>query len=142
MAQFFQVDPEVAGGWGDNTIATVTTTTTIVHKLHYEFEGWLGDCLLESVPCYIITEEAALAIERQSLTGIELDNVEISKSDVFLQLQGDVELPKFKWLKITGIATKADFGCDNRFRLVLSERAVELLKSFGLENAEVEVYSP
>jgi hypothetical protein len=54
--EYFQIAPEVAGGWGRNTVMDRSIHPPHVTKLHFEFDGWLGDVLLESFPCYIITK--------------------------------------------------------------------------------------
>ena len=59
------VEPEVAGGWGENTQFTRTPgRSVVVRRLHYSFDGWLGDELIESTPCYIVTERMAGEIKR------------------------------------------------------------------------------
>lgn len=61
MAKYYVVEPEVAGGFGINTVFTRTEgKPMVVHKLHYEFDGWLGDSLLETTPCYIVRSLAFL----------------------------------------------------------------------------------
>ena len=46
MPGFYVLEPEVAGGFGENTILTRTPgKSMLVHKLHYQFDGWLGDPL-------------------------------------------------------------------------------------------------
>jgi hypothetical protein len=136
--RFYKLDPEVAGGWGTNTEFTRTPgKPLVVHKLHYQFDGWLGDELLESSPCYIVTERLANAIRNQEFSGYELKAVEVSTSDQFRELYPDRQLPQFAWLGITGKAGVDDFGMDEDGRLVVSERAFGTLKATQLSNCEV-----
>ncbi len=56
----FQIlEPEVAGGWGANIIADTDCHPPRIEHLHYEFEGWLGDPIVESFPCFLILESLA-----------------------------------------------------------------------------------
>src|SRR6476660_8794270 len=61
--------PEVAGGWGERTVADTSTHPPRVTALHYQFDGWLGDELLESFPCYIVTRRLAHALTAAGLSG-------------------------------------------------------------------------
>lgn len=139
--RFYKLDPEVAGGWGPNTEFTRTPgQRVIVHKLHYQFDGWLGDELLESSPCYIVTERLADAIRGQNLSGYELKPAEISASAQFRESYPDKQLPQFVWLGIIGKAGVEDFGVDVDGRLVVSERAFGTLKATQLNNCEVSAF--
>ena len=110
---------------------------TVVFKLHYEFNGWLGDELLESVACYIVTEPLAAEIEKAGLTGVQFDEVEISKSDEFEAFQPGQELPRFLWMRVVGQPRKDDFWITPDLILAVSERALDLLKQSGLSHMDV-----
>lgn len=134
--KYYCLEPEVAGGWGKNTVFKRTPgKATVVHKLHYEFDGWPGDELLESTPCFIMSERIAREIERDHLSGARFDNVEITTSDEFKELYPNRQLPKFVWLKVEGKAGQDDFGIAQDARLVVSERALGLLREFGVSQA-------
>lgn len=136
--KFYKLDPEVAGGWGPSTEFTrAPGKPLVVHKLHYQFDGWMGDELLESSPCFIITERLADELQTKRLTGYELKPVEISTSDQFRELHPNRELPQFAWLGITGDAGTDDFGVDVDGRLVVSEKALDALKARRLDNCDV-----
>ena len=131
----FAIEPEVAGGFGNRTIIDTSSGRRKVIKLHYQFDGWLGDALLETTPCYIVSEPLASDIVGQGLTGYEFDDVVISTSDEFSELYPDVVLPAFRWLKIVGIPCEDDFGLTPNLSLVVSERALHVLQSHGISNA-------
>jgi hypothetical protein len=137
--KYYSIEPEVAGGWGKNTVhdESESAEPPFVLKLHYEFDGWAGDELLESSGCYIVTERLAREIERAQLTGAQFDDVEISTSgeyDDFQELHPDRKLPKFLWLRLVGKLGQDDFAISG-LRLVVSERALQLLTSIGISNA-------
>jgi len=141
LTRYHIVEPEVAGGWGKNTEFTRTPgQPVIVHKLHYQFDGWLGDELLETTPCYIVTERLAAEIERAKLTGVSFDAVETSKSEQFDELYPDRELPKFMWLKVGGTAGQDDFGVTPDLQLIVSDAALAVLENVGISHALVEPF--
>ena len=140
MKSYFYIEPEVAGGWGANTVVDTSCHPPHVSKLNYEFSGWIGDDLLESFPCYIVTERLQKDLIKTGLTGFFFDEVEISKSEEFMDVFGDKHLPNFAWLKIVGDAGKDDFGIADDYRLVISDAAYNLLRSHQLNNATVEPY--
>lgn len=109
----------------------------IFTRLEYRFDGWLGDALLESFPCFIITEIAKSALEEAGYTGIHFGAVEITKSKQFFEVNGQQNLPKFMRLYIEGVAGQDDFGLTSNHRLVVSERALRTLRAHGLSHAVV-----
>ncbi|WP_312992700.1 hypothetical protein [Chryseobacterium flavum] len=103
------IEPEVAGGIGEKTEIDNSFFPPLVKHLHYEFNGWLGNDILESFPCYIVTERLRQDIEFEHLTGVSFDNVLITKSETFLELYPQKLLPTFFWMKINGEKDKDDF---------------------------------
>ena len=77
------LEPEVAGGIGIDTILDNSIHPPLVKFLHYHFSGWMGDDILETFPCFIISERLKNAIENNKLTGIFFDFVKITKSEDF-----------------------------------------------------------
>jgi hypothetical protein len=143
--KYYIIKPEVAGNWGDNIIVDVSVHPPIVKKLHYEFDSWLGDCIVESFPCYIITKDVQKQLIVSRMTGISFDDVEVSTSELFQEICPNCELPKFIWLKVHGIAGKDDFGItkigDLWGMLVISENALDLLKKNTFLYAEITEYN-
>lgn len=140
--KYYFIEPEVAGGWGEHTIADTSVHPQVVSKLHYEFDGWLGDVLLTSFPVFIITESAKEKLTAMGATGIEFDRVEISTSQQYKDFYPNRTLPKFVWLKITGRAGQDDFGIAPApdLRLVISESALNALEPLGISHAEIEAF--
>ncbi|BFO64213.1 hypothetical protein [Chryseobacterium sp. KCF3-3] len=132
------IEPEVAGSLGDQTQIDNSFFPPLIKNLHYEFEGWLGDDLVESFPCYIVTERLRKGIESKQLSGISFDQVLVSKSETFLELYPDRELPNFFWAKINGESNKDDFFITKKNILAISEKAYSLLKGYNIDQADVE----
>jgi hypothetical protein len=132
------IEPEVGGRFGSGTKLDNNVHPPIVKELDYEFDGWLGDDLLESFPCFIMSERLRKEIEKLSLTGIKFQNLTISKSDTYKELYPSKELPIFYWAIIDGKIYLDDFIIGDDLRLVISEKAFELLKKFNIDNASLE----
>lgn len=134
------IEPEVAGGLGRSSVLDVSEHPPVVYALEYEFEGWLGDGLLQSFPCFIVTEALAAAIRESDLTGCSFDIVSVVRSETFGMLYPHVALPNFVWLKVHGIAGVADFGLAEDKRLVVSIASKNVISKFGLRNASFEAF--
>lgn len=132
------IEPEVAGNLGEETIIDNSFFPPLVKKLNYEFDGWLGDDILESFPCYIVTERLRKNIDSEGLTGINFDNVLVSKSETFIELYPDKELPNFFWAKINGEPEKDDFFITEKNELAISNKAYLLLQKFNIDQADFE----
>jgi hypothetical protein len=133
---FHILEPEVAGGWGLGTDADTSVHPPVVRRLVYEFEGWLGDDLLETFPCFVVTDRLAQAIRASGLTGCEFGSVEVTKTEIFEELQPGCDLPEFHRLLVLGDAEKDDFSIDNK-RLRVSDAALAVLGLFAIEHCGV-----
>ena len=135
--KYYYLEPEVAGGFGPDTIMDHSVSPPRVKRLDYEFDGWSGDELLESFPCFIVTDRLANEIQRLNPTGAQFANVKITKSSQFEELHPALPLPEFRWLKVFGTPGTDDFGIAPDNRLVVSERVLKLLKSFPLSHCDI-----
>ncbi|SRR6266508_5333537 len=139
--KFFALSPEVAGQLGQNTVMDTTVHPPLIKRLHYEFDGWLGDDIVESFPCYIGTERLVRATMSANPVGVEIADVETSTSATFRELYPDRQLPPFFWLQVTGVAAEDDLGISPDQQLVVSERVLDIWRSFQLDNCEIEPYA-
>jgi hypothetical protein len=133
---------EVAGGLGPQSVVDSTTNPPIVSRLHYDFVSWLGDDIVASLPCSIVTVALGEAIVDEELTGAELDEVTVTKNPQFERFFPDTAaiLPEWKWLRPTGTPHESDFWQDDQGILIVSERALKLLRKFSLENCRIGTY--
>lgn len=138
---YFFVEPEVAGGLGERTEMDRSVHPPIVTRLHYAFDGWLGDVLLETFPVFIVTDEARQSLRAAGSSGVAFGGVEVTTSELFAELYPDRTLPSFVWLKPEGRAGHDDFGTAADGRLVVSQSALELLTRLGIANAFVEPFA-
>lgn len=138
---FYILEPEVAGGFGDNVV--YDPSTRHVEHLHYQFDGWLGDDLLETTPCFIVTDRLRSVIQESARTGYEFATVEVTTSELFRELYPDRELPKFWWLKISGKPGVDDFGLSPDHRLVVKDAVLaDIQQQCQLDNCDVTEFPP
>lgn len=148
--KLYIIEPEVGGGIGESTVFTSKTLPNGVKEisqLEYEFQGWLGDELLESTPCFIITSELVSSIENAQLTGYKIEGVKVTISDFFKELYPNKTLPEFKRLVPKGTVdinngkymdrTEEDFCLSQKLELVVSDNALRVLKKHQLNYCDI-----
>jgi hypothetical protein len=146
----YLLEPEVAGGLGEKTIfydETYKNGVKLISYLHYEFEGWLGDELLEATPSFIVTQELANSIQYSQLNGYIFGKVETTESDLFQELYPNKLLPKFKRLIPKGKVfinndtynnwSQEDFCLSQNLELVVSPQAFKVINSHILKHCNV-----
>jgi hypothetical protein len=134
----YALDPEVAGDWGPETVADTQRHPPVVHRLHYEFAGWLGDDIVASFPVFLVSERLAVAIDEEALSGAQLDDVKVTKDPQFEEFFPDLarSLPEWRWLRPVGEPHMSDFWSRPDGQLVVSERAMNLLRRFNIEHCD------
>ncbi|MFK0692083.1 hypothetical protein ACFX5Q_28310 [Mesorhizobium sp. IMUNJ 23033] len=138
--RYFEIKPDVAGGLGEDTVMDTSVHPPVVSKLVYRVEGWFGDVLVTTFPCFLVTEEARRGLLAIGISGATFAEAEITTSEDFQELQPDVELPVFVWLKVDGRAGRDDFGINQNLNLVVSERAFDVLDELGLPSASIKPF--
>ena len=77
--KYFILEPEVAGGIGKKSkILYENSKIKEVLFLDYEFEGWLGDDILTTHPCFIISKSLCDIIKVSDLKGYQLQKIDVS----------------------------------------------------------------
>ncbi|KEO82792.1 hypothetical protein [Tumebacillus flagellatus] len=152
----YVLEPEVAGGFGEHTKILehgdeVLQAKHILH-LHYEFEGWLGDELLTTHPCYLVTERVADFIQSSGCTGVEFGKVQISMSETFLELKPGVTLPSFKRLLPLGSVvldgdrytnwSGHDVSSNEKSELVVTDKVLKVLQPYISNDCIVTALQP
>ena len=138
---YWSIQPEVAGEIGEGSDVDYNVHPPIVRSLEYELSDWLGDHILESFPVYVVSEQLGEALTRSGLRAFELRDCRITLSEDAQEILEGVELPKFKWLVVTGTAGREDLGVNDNARLVVSDQALEVIQSFPTQNAEIDQFS-
>jgi len=137
--KYYKINPEVVGGLGEETQMDEKYNPPKVQILHFVFEGWLGDDLVEGYPCFLISENIKNKI--QNLTGFRIENAKVTPSEQFYLVHPNKILEKFFWLKIHGKAQEDDFGISEDFYLIVSEKALAILQTCNLHYADIEEVS-
>jgi hypothetical protein len=137
--RYHVLSPEVAAmGLGNRTVVNASFHPPRVLHLHYDFDVWLGDDLVAAFPCFLVTERLAHELRASGLTGYELKSVELSKSDLFQDLYPGLDLPTFVWLDVNGSPGVDDFGVDKQGRLIVSDRALDILRRNNFRHCDVD----
>jgi len=132
------IEPEVAGGLGFETEMDSGVHPPVIKKLHYEFSGWLGDDILETFPCFIVSENLMNDIKKNQLTGVSFDDIIVTKSEEFISFYPKTNLPNFYWMKIEGKFGEDDFVIAEDYRLLISEKGMDVISYFNINNASIE----
>ena len=141
---FYSLKPEVPGHFGKQAIFDDRfARPPQVIKLHYEFDGWLGDDLVTVILTYAGTARLAGKLQNlvPAVTGLSFDMMTVTKSDEYREW-GDLQpqlLPDFVWFKIDGQPGVDDFGLADS-RLIVSERILRVLQSLNLNHCEIGEY--
>lgn len=138
--KFYRIEPEVAGELGEGTAMDTSVHPPRVSSAHYVITDWLGDDIVESFPCYLVTPRLAAALESSNLTGFHCDAARVSLSPEAVDL-GMTETPEFRWLVITGRPGDEDFGVLANGQAVISEEALQVLQAHTLDNCDIERYT-
>lgn len=141
---YYELEPEVAGGLGENTVMDTTVHPPRVSRLEYEIHGWFGADLIESFPCFLVSSDLAQALADTDLRVFELRDVEVTITPEAEDLRNKLNIrsfPHFQWLYVTGIAGQDDIGITSKASLVVSDRGLEFLRQFNLEGCDIEEYA-
>jgi hypothetical protein len=137
---FYVLDPEVPGGLGENTeLIYRDGDYALVERLHFEFgAGRYDDDLFTTHPVYLVTQPLADALRRTTLTGFSLNSdIELTADDNVKELEPDWQIPQAEWLQVTGTPGSDDFGLTADARLVVSEAALDVLRTGAIDHCEV-----
>lgn len=147
------LEPEVSGGHGEYTIyGTEDDIATEgisgkVKYLHYEFEGWLGDDLLESTPAFIVSSILETELENSDFIGYKLEECLITTSDEFKEMYPNKEIPTFsRFIPLGKIEVEGEnfknwsghhFCLSPKGKLVVTQEALDFLKRVSIDNCYI-----
>lgn len=137
--EFYKLYPEVPGELGPNTIYDKTVIPWTLNYLHAIFDGWLGGDLLKISSCYLLTNKLKDRIEEEGLSGIlGFCEFEIELSNTYKNIYPNRSLPQLFWVQINGQTEKDDFAIDGKNKLIVSKKALDILKEYNLSDCEIE----
>jgi len=137
----FIIDPEVAGGLGEGSELDVSVHPPIVHRLHIQVEGWQGDDLVQTFPCYLVTDRLMKLLVTLDPSGVGFTDAVTTASAELLEREPPQQLPKLLWLRVSGRAGVDDFGLTSDGSLVVSGRVLDAMKSLQLRHCDAKPFS-
>jgi hypothetical protein len=141
---YFRIEPEVAGGIGKNSkISYEDGKIREVIYLDYEFQGWLGDDILTTHPCFLVSKPLSEAIKNNLLCGYKFENISISISEEFKELHTNCIIPDFVRIIPNNSVDDTtlfnvlenDFYFYKKRYLIVSEAALQVIKQFNVANS-------
>ena len=146
MIKYYVISPEVPGGIGEKSILEYNDgiVSRIVH-LNFEFDDWLGDDVITTHPFLLVSLPLLATINENNLIGYKVRNVELSCSELFVELNNCNTVPIFKLLEIENVDTiedlvnlQMDFYFYQNRDFVVSESVLNLIKLFNINNCEIK----
>lgn len=147
------LEPEVSGGHGEYTIYRTEDDIETdgisgkVKYLHYEFEGWLGDDLLESTPAFIVSGILETELEKSDFIDYKLEECLITTSEEFKEMYPNKEIPAFsRFIPLGKIEIEGEkfknwsghhFCLSSKGELVITQEALDFLKRFSIDNCYI-----
>ena len=147
------LEPEVSGGHGKQTIYGTEENvgkegiSAKVKYLHYEFEGWLGDDLIESTPAFIISSYLEYELKKSEFTDFKLEKCLVTMSDEWYELYPNKELPSFtRFIPLGTIEVEGEnfnhwsghhFCLSSKGELVVTQKAMDFLKRFSIKHCDI-----
>lgn len=146
--ELYLLEPEVSGGHGVRTEYEINKEARPkVLYLHYEFDGWLGDELLESTPCFIISKELDNKLSKLFKNDYITEDCLITKSEEFEEFSPYKDLPEFIRFIPLGAVKVVDglfsnwsrhhFCLSQREELVVTNEALKVLKQLKIDNCDI-----
>ena len=134
MNNFYLIRPAVYGEMGPRSIVDRSSHPPDVAKLHLVLDRPPTDDLHTCFPCHLASDRLVQAINDRKLSGTRIDSVEVTAAAHFPENQ---RLPLIFMLRIDGRPHIDDFGVDQDGHLVVSQNAMDVLKSLSLNEALV-----
>lgn len=126
--QFWKLSPEVPAELGDHTALDSTVHPPAVRTLHLMFVGWPESQLISCFPCFAVTKALAEILVRAECSGFELAQLKVTLDEQLEERHANRRLPPFVWPRVVGTALRDDFGVGDDHGLVVSARALAILR--------------
>lgn len=146
--KFYKLEPEVAGEIGENSkIEYEDGKIKKIIFLEYLFSDWLGDELISTHPCHIVTDNLKKDINSNDLTGVQFQEIKKSFSDEFVELNDLSDIPEFVQIVCDSFYEDKrddelqDFYVNRYKELIVSENALKVIKRHTLNNCLIEEIS-
>ncbi len=136
---YFLLRPDVPASFAPGAVFDRSSGSLTVVKAVLLWEGSLGGDIFKLSPIFFVTTRLASALEASELTGFEVqERLEVLPSETFIQLVNLEGAPVLFRLEISG--GKADDMFLFNGKLVVSQKALDLLTRFSIRGTDVEVF--
>jgi hypothetical protein len=90
----------------------------------------------------LVTVAPAEALERSGLSGFAISSdVDVTVDEQVWLFEPDWQPPDVRWLQVAGEPASDDFGLTANALLVVSSRALSVLRQFNIDDCEVIAFS-
>jgi hypothetical protein len=113
-----------------------------IKSLVFAYEYWSAEPIFKQVEYIFVTNSFAEVLSKSDLTGYVLTSVATRKADNYTSSMEDSVPQPVQRLIAQGRAGEADFGMQDVMNLVVSERALGLLRAAGMHEALVYDFDP
>lgn len=137
MRGYYFIDAPIYGSLGPDTAMDTSHLPPVLKRLHYLLDSQPECDLFKGPRCYLVSRRLGEALKASKLSGYQLGDASIAASKAMLQLHPRAKVESALWLRVTGKPQADDFSLDEFFRLVVSEKALKLLRSFDLEACNI-----
>ncbi len=138
MTNKFIINPDVPGEMGTNTFTDHRFSPFKVYHLHFIFDSYPDD-IFTSFPVYVVSENLLNKILDLGFTGIDNPRL-ITYSEREDYFSEEHTSQNYFMVDFT-LNFEDDFFIDNDLKkLIISSRALELLKTFRIKFADFEDY--
>ncbi len=141
MGSYYEIEPEVSGGLGPDTVYDRTVIPMTVTHVHYKVHDWLGDCIVTADPVFLIVPATAAKLQDAGFTGFRLADAQVTPHEQFHILNPGGQPPELRWLLVDGEPGVDDLGIAAGM-LVVSEAVLEVLRADGINQATVTEWEP
>lgn len=142
MGRYYEIEPEVSGSLGPDTVYDRTVTPPTVTRLHYKVHDWLGDCIVTADPVFLIVPETAAKLQNAGFGRFRLADAQVTAHEQFHIFNPDGQPPELRWLLVEGEPGVDDLGITEFDELVISEAVLEVLRADGINQATVTEWEP
>lgn len=142
--KYYRIGPIVDASQGDMTEYVPGFENRILETFHMVLEDWNSNDIVTTSPGFAVTRQLADSLAKGELSGFKLKDMHLSISENgarAIRAKG-VPIPELIWLDIEGTDEQTDFFLTATYPpLVVSERALAVLREFNLANADIEEYT-
>ena len=140
MSMFYSLIPQTCGEFGRKTLyaGELTDIPPVIYRLHAEFNIYPNDQLIAISNQFVCTANLAEKLQRTQprLSGLQIHELNVTTTLDFRRNNSGKELSEMRWLKIVGKAGVEDFGMSADYKLVVSDKALSVIKS-EINNCEI-----